>query len=136
MEDLAGFIVQAIANKAKEAQAAQAAEARQQLARGRQGSPVLTAATVRLQPGTRVVVKPAAPPAPRPQTVGAAARRQAADAAEDVERDAALVMATAAAAHPVPRLLAPFVHPHALLAAIVVSEALQPPLALRQRERP
>jgi|GEM_PF-5932921 len=125
MEDLAGFIIQAVAAKAKDAQAAQAAQAQQQLARGRQGSPALPAASVRR-------LQPAAPP----QTVGAAARRQAADVAEGVERDAALDLAMTVAAHPVPRLLAPFVHPHALLAAIVVSEALQPPLALRQRERP
>jgi hypothetical protein len=128
MEDLAGFIVQSIAKKAKEAQAAQAQQALQQLARGRQGSPDL--GTVRASARQFVT------PAPATQRSGAAARQQAADAAQDVERDAALVSAKTAAARPVPRLLAPFTHPHALLAAIVVSEALQPPLALRQRERP
>jgi beta-glucosidase-like glycosyl hydrolase len=132
VEDLAGFIIQAIASKAK---AAQAEAAQQQLARGRQGSPVLTAATPGAQ-GRRAVVKPVATPAPPPQTAGSTARREAADAAQGIEREAAAVKATAAAARVVPNLLAPFVHPHALLAAIVVSEALQPPLALRQRERP
>jgi hypothetical protein len=125
MEDLAAFIIRAVADSAQKAKAAQET----QIARAGQAAVPVRGQLIRR-------AKPAPTPVPAAPTVGAVARQQAASAAEGVERDDALVRAAFGASRATSPLLAPFTHPRSLLAAIVVSEALQPPLALRQRERP